>query len=112
MSELTSLPEVEQEVLTNDLLVENTQDEKPLSKRDYEMAVKRANAQREFQLKQNKKMVEELNIEVAYWQAQVDLLRLRYEKMDYTLKNMDLEPRYLQAMEEQKTKEEQSQILS
>ena len=112
MSELTSLPEVEQEVLTTDPSVENTKDEKPLSKRDYEMAIKRANAQRAIQLKQNKNMVEELNLEVAYWQAQVDLLRLRYEKMDYTLKNMDLEPKYLQAMEAQKTKEEQPQILS
>lgn len=85
---------------------------KPLSEREYKLALKKAQIQRDEQIKENRRMIQELNLEVSYWQAQVDLLRLRYEKMDYTLKNMELEPKYLQAMEAQKAKEEQSQILS
>lgn len=81
--------------------------QKEMSERDFKVAYARAIKERKEKIRQNKEMVADLELEVSYWKAQSDLLKYRYEKMDYFLKNLALEPRYLQAVEEQKAKEEQ-----
>ncbi len=82
--------------------------EQKMSKRDFEIAMRRAYKERNEKLKQNKVMLEEMELEVRYWKAQSDLLKYRFEKMDYYLRNLDLEPKYLAAIEEQRIKEEQA----
>lgn len=91
--------------------------EQPLSERDFKMAMKRAYAERAAKIKQNKVMLEEMNLEVDYWKAQSDLLKYRFEKMDYFLKNLEIEPRYLAAVAEQQaqvesTEQKEQSILS
>lgn len=75
---------------------------KPLSDRDMKIAYQRALKERKEAIKRNKDMVADLELEVAYWKAQSDLLKYRYEKMDYYLKNLELEPRYQAAVEAEK----------
>lgn len=104
---LETLTTEQPEVVTNNETPAEKK-EKPLSRRDYDIAMKKALAERSLQLKQNRTMIEELNLEVAYWKAQVDLVKYRFEKMDYYLKNLELEPKYLAAIEAQKLKEEQN----
>lgn len=85
--------------------------EKQLSERDFKIAMKRAYAERAQKIKENKMMLEDLAMEVTYWKAQADLLKHRYEKMDYFIKNAELEPKYLALIEEQKIKNEEKVIL-
>lgn len=91
--------------------------EQPLSEREFKLAMKRAYADRAAKIKQNKVMLEEMNLEVDYWKAQSDLLKYRFEKMDYFLKNLEIEPRYLAAVAEQQaqvesTEQKEQSILS
>lgn len=79
-----------------------------LSERDFKIAYAKALKERKEKIKQNKETIADLQLEVAYWKAQADLLRYRFEKMDFFLKNLEIEPRYLAAIEEQKAKEMQS----
>ena len=81
---------------------------KELSEKDLKVAYVRALKERKEKIKQNKEMLAEMQLEVDFWKAQSDLLKYRFEKMDYYLRNLELEPRYLQAVEEQKLKSEQS----
>lgn len=81
--------------------------ENKLSEREFKMAMARAYKERNDKIKQNKEMLMEMNLEVDYWKAQADLLRYRFEKMDFFIKNLELEPKYLAAVEMQKTKEAQ-----
>lgn len=74
----------------------------PLSEREFKIAMQKALKERKEKIKQNKEMLAEMELEVAYWKAQSDLLKYRFEKMDYYLKNLELEPKYLQAVEAQK----------
>jgi hypothetical protein len=85
---------------------ENVATEKPLSEREFKLQMAKAYKERNEKIKQNKAMLEELNLEVAYWKTQSDLLKYRYEKMDYYLKNLELEPVYVKAMAEQRIKEQ------
>lgn len=92
-------------------------EEQPMSEREFKLAMKRAYADRAAKIKQNKVMLEEMNLEVAYWKAQSDLLKYRFEKMDYFLKNLEIEPKYLAAVAEQqaeasKSEQPQQSILS
>lgn len=89
----------------------NLKEETKLSEREFKMAYQRALKERKEKIKQNKEMIEDMNLEVSYWKAQADLLRYRFEKMDFYLKNIDLEPKYLQAVEQQKVQQD-SQVLS
>lgn len=82
---------------------------KPLSEREFKMAMQKALKDRKEKIRQNKEMLAEMQLEVDYWKAQSDLLKYRYEKMDYYLKNLELEPKYLQAVESQKALEEAPQ---
>ena len=79
--------------------------QKEISERDFKIAYAKAIKERKEKIRQNKEMITDLELEVSYWKAQSDLLKYRYEKMDYFLKNLELEPRYLQAVKEQKVKE-------
>lgn len=74
----------------------------PLSEREFKIAMQKAMKERKEKIKQNKEMLADMELEVAYWKAQSDLLKYRYEKMDYYLKNLELEPKYIQAVEAQK----------
>jgi len=89
---------------------EGTSGTKELSDRDFKIAYARAVKERKEKIRQNKEMVSDLELEVSYWKAQSDLLKFRFEKMDYYLKNLEIEPRYLQAVEEQKAKEAQGLV--
>ena len=82
---------------------------KPLSEREFKIAMQKALKDRKEKIKQNKEMLAEMQLEVDYWKAQSDLLKYRYEKMDYYLRNLDLEPKYLQAVEAQKALDETPQ---
>lgn len=79
---------------------------KELSERDLKIAYAKAMQERKQKIKQNKEMLGDMQLEVDYWKAQSDLLKYRFEKMDYYLKNIELEPKYLQAIEAQKLREE------
>lgn len=83
---------------------------RPLSERDFKVAYAKALKERKDKIRQNKDTVADLQLEVAYWKAQADLLRHRFEKMDFFLKNLEIEPRYLAAIEEQKAKELKSSL--
>jgi len=109
MSEVTKLEEALEEA-NQDVVIseEKSSKEQQLSKRDFEIAMRKAYKERNEKIKQNKAMLEGMNLEVAYWKAQSDLLKYRFEKMDYYLKNLELEPVYLQKIEEQRIKEEQA----
>lgn len=94
--------------------VENLK-EKPLSKkeeRELKLAYARALEQRKDAVKRNKELVADKQLEVAYWRAEADLLRHRFEKMDFYLKNLEIEPKYLQAVEHQKELHEQNLVNS
>lgn len=110
---------MEDQVLeTPDMVVEQVDEQQEpsptqkMSKREYEIALRRMYKERNEKIKQNKAMVEEMNLEVAYWKAQSDLLKYRFEKMDYYLKNLDIEPKYLAALEEQRQKEDREAGLN
>lgn len=109
MSEVTTQLD---ETLKDEVILEASGDtageiQKELSQSEINKMMKKAAKERYDQVKRNKAMVEDMNLEVAYWKAQADLLRYRFEKMDFYLKNVDLEPKYLAAIETQKLKEDQ-----
>ena len=83
---------------------------KPLSERDFKIAYAKAVKERQLAIKRNKEIIADKQLEVAYWKAEADLLRHRFEKMDFYLKNLEIEPRYLAAIEEQKAKELQNTV--
>lgn len=87
------------------IVTEPVSETKPLSQREYEMAMRKAYKDRDEKVKENKKMLAEMLLEVSYWKAQSDLLKYRFEKMDYYLKNIALEPTYAAAVAEQQAKE-------
>jgi hypothetical protein len=78
------------------------QEGKPLSKREVELNMKRALENRKRVIKENKLLIEDMELEVAYRKAQSDALKYRFELMDYYLKNIELEPQYLAAVEKSK----------
>lgn len=80
----------------------NREQEKPLSKREereLKLAYARALQQRKEVIKRNKELIADKELEVAYWKAEADLLRYRFEKMDFFLKNLEIESKYLMAKE-------------
>ena len=89
----------------NTTVNDSTTEQKPLSERDFKIAYAKAVKDRKEKIRQNKEMIADLQLEVSYWKAQADLLRHRFEKMDFFLKNLEVEPKYLAAVEEQKAKE-------
>ncbi len=89
------------------------QREKPLSKkeeRELKLAYARAIKQRADAVKRNKELVADKQLEVAYWKAEADLLRYRFEKMDFFIKNLEIEPRYLQAKESLEARESENLV--
>ncbi len=89
-----------------------SEQEKPLSKkeqRELKLAYERALQQRKEAVKRNKELIADKQLEVSYWKAEADLLRYRFEKMDFYLKNIEIEPKYLQASEEQRARQNQNQ---
>ncbi len=110
MSELITQIE---EQLGSDVIIEATDstqapqvEGKPLTQAEIQKIMKKAAKDRYEQVKANKAMIEEMKLEVDYWKAQADLLRYRFEKMDFYLKNIELEPKYLAAVETLRLKEE------
>jgi hypothetical protein len=118
MSEVSQLPGVDNsEVIesspnmiseSGSISEEQSSEEQKLSKRDFEIAMRKYHKERVEKLKENKRVVDEAELEARYWKAQADLLRYRFEKMDFYIKNLELEPIYLQRVEEQRIKEEQA----
>lgn len=111
MSEVTKMDEALAEASNDaDTVISEAESrkEQKLSEREFKMAMARAYKERNEKIKQNKAMIEEMNLEVAYWKANADLLRYRFEKMDFFIKNQELEPLYLQKVEELKLKEQQA----
>ncbi len=87
---------------------EDNKQEKPLSKkeeRELKLAYARALQQRKEVIRRNKELIADKELEVAYWKAEADLLRYRYEKMDFFLKNLEIEPKYLIAKEQLEAKQ-------
>lgn len=105
-SEQTSNLVTDLEESVNTTLSSDTTQEKPLSKREereLKLAYARALQQRKEVIKRNKELIADKELEVAYWKAEADLLRYRFEKMDFFLKNLEIEPKYLVAKERMET---------
>lgn len=98
------------ETLGSDVVVEATSGDKTedikMSDKELKKIMKQAYLDRSAKIKQNKAMLEEMEIEVRYWKAQSDILKYRFEKMDYYIKNTEIEPKYLALIQEQKDKDE------
>lgn len=110
MSEVTTQVD---ETLNEEVILEASSDSgseftKQLSQVEILKMQRQAVKQRQQQIKANKQMIEEMALEVSYWKAQADLLRYRFEKMDFYLKNLELEPKYLAAVEAQKLAEDKA----
>lgn len=90
------------------VVTENVQEEvlSPAQQRAQHTALVKAHKERTKQMEQ---LVKDKELEVAYWRAESDLVRYRFEKMDYYLKNVEIEPKYLAMVEEMNLKAAQAQ---
>jgi hypothetical protein len=104
LDELMSKPPIK----TSDPVTETAiEEESPkMSEREVKIAYQRALQERKEVIKKNKELIADKELEVAYWKSEADLLRYRFEKMDFYLKNLEIEPKYLQAIEAQKAEYE------
>lgn len=80
--------------------------EQKTAARNFEIAMRKAQKERNEQIKNNKVMIQDLNLEVSFWKAKADLLRYRYEMMDFFIKSQEMEPLYLLSVEKEKLKSE------
>ena len=78
----------------------------PAQERAQHTALVKAHRERTKQMEQ---LVKDKELEVSYWKAESDLVKYRFEKMDYYLKNIEIEPKYLAMVEELNLKAAQAQ---
>jgi hypothetical protein len=91
---------------------DDTVEQKPLSEKDYRNAMAKALKERKEVIRRNKELIADKELEVSYWKAEADLMRYRFEKMDFFLKNLEIEPKYLQQVEALKERENQNIVES
>jgi len=91
-------------------VVSNTEEQKPLSDRDFKIAFLKAQKERKEIIRRNKELIADKELEVAYWKAEADLMRYRFEKMDFFLKNLEIEPKYLMEVEKIKAADTQNTV--
>ena len=89
---------------------EGTPGTKTLSERDFKIAYAKAVKERKEVIRRNKELIADKELEVAYWKAEADLMRYRFEKMDFFLKNIEIEPKYLMETEKIKAQQENQDL--
>jgi len=77
-----------------------------INEREMKIAYAKAVQQRKDAIKKNKELIADAELEVAYLKAEADKLRYRFEAMDFYVKLVDIEPKYLQVVEAQKAQYE------